>query len=253
MQNSEQRMKVVEAVTEQVNGRVGVIAHVGSISTKETIMLAKQAQQAGADAISAIPPFYYKFTFDQIVKHYTELAESTDIPLVIYSIANTGVNMSIQDVEKLASIANIQGIKLTTADTYQIERVKRHLGDSFMVYSGCDEVFLASSVMGADGFIGSTYNLLPDLYARLLNAVKAGDINKAKEIAAITNDALEILLAHNYLPVLKEMLNHVGVQVGPNRRPFYTNEEKVTADCIAKLRELKSKYDLSGIFLFDRL
>lgn len=253
LQNSEQRMKVVEAVTEQVNGRVGIIVHVGSISTKESILLARQAQSAGADAVSAVPPFYYKFGFEQIVQHYTDIADATDLPLVIYSIANTGVNMSISDVERLASVANIGGIKLTSADTYPIQRIKRHLGDSFTVYSGCDEVFLAGAVMGADGFIGSTYNLIPDLYIRLLDAVKAGELARAEEIANLANDTLEILLAHNYMPVLKDMMNHIGVKVGSNRRPFYPNSEQVTADCVAKLRELKAKHDFSGIRLFENL
>lgn len=253
LQTSEQRMKVVEAVTEQVDHRVGVIVHVGSISTKESILLAKQAAAAGADAVSAVPPFYYKFGFEQIVKHYSDIADSTDLPLVIYSIANTGVNMSIEDVERLASVSNIGGIKLTSADTYPIQRIKRHLGDSFTVYSGCDEVFLAGAVMGADGFIGSTYNLIPDLYIRLLNAVKSGDIRKAEEIADLANDTLEILLAHNYMPVLKNMMNHIGVQVGPNRRPFYPNTDETVADCIAKLQNLKEKHDFSGIMLFDKL
>ena len=147
----------------------------------------------------------------------------------------------------------IGGIKLTSADTYPIQRIKRHLGDSFTVYSGCDEVFLAGAVMGADGFIGSTYNLIPDLYIRLLDAVKAGDLARAEEIANLANDTLEILLAHNYMPVLKDMMNHIGVKVGSNRRPFYPNSVEVTADCVAKLRELKAKHDFSGIRLFDRL
>ena len=253
LQTKEQRMKVVEAVTEQVNGRVGVIAHVGSISTAESIELAKQAASVGADAVSAVPPFYYKFSFDQIVRHYTEIAEATELPLVIYSIGLTGVNMSIADVEKLASIPNIKGIKLTSADTYQIQRIKRHLGDSFTVYSGCDEVFLAGAVMGADGFIGSTYNLIPDLYIRLLDAVKAGDIRKAEEIANLANDTLEVLLAHNYMPMLRYMTDRFAVKIGPNCRPFYPNPEEVNADCIAKLRALKEKHDFSGILLYDRL
>ncbi len=253
LQSNEQRMKVVEAVCEQVNGRVGVIVHVGSISTKESILLAKQAESAGADAISAVPPFYYKFGFDQIVMHYTDIADSTDLPLVIYSIANTGVNMSIADVERLAQVANIGGIKLTSADTYPIQRIKRHLGDSFTVYSGCDEVFLAGAVMGADGFIGSTYNLIPDLYIRLLEAVQAGDIRKAEELANLANDTLEILLAHNYMPQLKNMMNHIGVQVGPNRRPFYPNAAEVNADCVAQLAALAAKHDFSGIRLFEKL
>ncbi len=253
LQNSAQRMKVVEAVVEQVNHRIGVIVHVGSISTKESIQLAKHAQRAGADAISAVPPFYYKFGFEQIVRHYTEIARSTDLPLVIYSIANTGVNMSIADVERLAAEENIKGIKLTSADTFPIQRIKRHLGDSFTVYSGCDEVFLAGAVMGADGFIGSTYNLLPELYIRLLSEVKAGALDKAMETAALANDALEILLAHNYMPALKNMLNRMGCQVGGNRRPFYPNSDETINECVNALRQLAKEKDLSGIALFDAL
>lgn len=253
LQSSEQRMRVVEAVCEQVNHRVGIIVHVGSISTKESTLLVRQAKAAGADAISAVPPFYYKFGFEQIVQHYADIAASTSLPLVIYSIANTGVNMSIADVERLASIPNIDGIKLTSADTYPIQRIKRHLGDSFTVYSGCDEVFLAGAVMGADGFIGSTYNLIPDLYGRLLAAVQAGELDRATMLANMANDTLEILLAHNYMPVLKNLMNAIGIPAGYNRRPFYPNDEETVADCIAKLRELKAEHDFSGIALFDRL
>ena len=113
--------------------------------------------------------------------------------------------------------------------------------------------FFGGGVMGADGFIGSTYNLIPDLYIRLLNAVKAGELAKAEEIANLANDTLEILLAHNYMPVLKDMMNRIGVKVGRNRRPFYPNSGEVTADCVAKLCELKAKHDFSGIRLFENL
>ncbi|MFY9295112.1 MAG: N-acetylneuraminate lyase [Caldicoprobacterales bacterium] len=224
-----ERKKVVEVVIDQVKDRVPVIVHVGAISTKISVELAKHAYEAGAAAVSSVPPFYYKFSFDEIYNYYKDISDATPLPLIIYSIpATTGVDMGIDAIVKLAEIDNVKGIKYTSMNHFEMQRIKERLSGNFAVYSGADEMALSGMLMGADGIIGSSYNCIPEVFIQMLSAIEEGDINVAKEHQIIANDIIEIFARYTYHVSLKQAMKWLGVDCGRNRRPFksFTTEEK---------------------------
>ncbi|MCP4752544.1 MAG: dihydrodipicolinate synthase family protein, partial [Proteobacteria bacterium] len=115
----DERKRVVEVVVEQVDGRVPLIAHVGAIGTKISIDLAKQAAGAGVDAISSVPPFFWKFDNDSVFNYYKDITASTDLPMIVYNIALAGL-MGFEQVERFASIDGVAGVKYTATAHFEV-------------------------------------------------------------------------------------------------------------------------------------
>ncbi|MCF8002472.1 MAG: dihydrodipicolinate synthase family protein, partial [Halanaerobiales bacterium] len=175
-----ERKKVVEIVIDETDGKVPIIVHVGAIGTKNSIELAQHAHQKGADAVSAVPPFYWEFQKEHIYKYYKDIAEATPLPMIIYNIHLAGM-MGYESIKELSLIENVRGIKYTATSHHEISTIKDEIGEDFMVYSGSDEMALSGLVNGADGIIGSFYNLMPELFKVIYSAVKNNDLKTAKK------------------------------------------------------------------------
>ena len=134
---SEERKKVVEIVIDETAGRVPVVVHVGAIGTKISIDLAKHAESVGADGISSVPPFYWKFNENQIIKYYEDIANSCSIPMIVYNVPLVGL-LGMNAIKRLAKIENVKGIKYTALSQYEITQIKDEVGEEFLVYSGAD-------------------------------------------------------------------------------------------------------------------
>ena len=216
-----ERQRVVEIVTDQVKGRLPVIVHVGAISTKITIELARHAHECGASAISSVPPFYYRFGLDEIYKYYKDISDAVPLPLIIYNIAaTTGVDMGVDAITRLEKIENVKGIKFTSTNHYEMQRIRERLRPGFAIYSGTDEMALSGMLMGADGVIGSSYNCMPEVFINILKSIERNDIKKAQEYQTIANCIIEIFGKYNYHVSLKQAMKWLGVDCGRNRRPF---------------------------------
>ena len=135
----EERMRVVEIVMDEVAGRVPVVVHVGAIGTKLSIELAKHAERVGADGISSVPPFYWRFNEDQIVNYYEDIATATSLPMIVYNVPLVGL-LGMSTIKRLAQIENVKGIKYTALSLYEITQIKDEIGEDFLVYSGADEM-----------------------------------------------------------------------------------------------------------------
>ena len=150
LMTGDERKKVVETVTDQVKGRVPVIVHVGDIGTLKSIDNAVHAYEAGADAISSVPPFYWNFTQKQVFNYYKDLSESTPLPMIVYNVKMAGV-IGLETIKELALIENVKGIKYTLTSHFEMQQIKERLGDDFILYSGCDQMAASGLLMGADG------------------------------------------------------------------------------------------------------
>lgn len=246
----EERIEIVETVIDHVNGRKPVIVHVGDIGTKKTIELAKAAEKAGADAISSVPPFYWKFSADDIYGYYRDVSSSVDIPMVVYNIALAGI-MDKNLILRIAELENVKGLKFTSRDHDEMGYLKSMLGDKFMIYSGCDEMALSGLIFGADGIIGSFYNLIPDVYKKLFNAFKDGDMKEATRIQKMADEFIFAALKYDFLSAMHNLLRWRGVDAGYSRRPFkiYNDEE---LDGLKKdIKEIRSRLDAKELDVFD--
>lgn len=228
----EERKKVVEVVVDEVKGRVPVVVHVGAISTKVSIDLAKHAEKTGADAISSVPPFYWRFDNDHIYQYYYDIATSTNLPMIIYNVPLAGL-FSFDFIVRLSSIPNVKGVKYTAYTHQDIYKCKELIGEDFMVYSGADEMAVSGLFNGADGIIGSFYTELPDLFVRLYDAENNKDFDTAQRLQKIAVAIIDASLKYDYYAVIKETTRWMGTDAGYVRRPF----KNLTAEQITALKK----------------
>ncbi|MFS0821554.1 dihydrodipicolinate synthase family protein [Bacillus sp. 1P02SD] len=242
----EERKKVVEVVVDEVAGRVPVMVHVGAISTKLSIELAQHAYKCGADAVSSVPPFYWRFNNEHIYQYYKELTEATPLPMVIYNIPLAGV-MGFELILKLATIEGVKGIKYTNHSHHEIMRIKSEIGSDFVVFSGADEMAMSGLASGADGIIGSFYNLIPELFISIYQAVQKGDLKEAIEKQSIANEIINFSLSRDYFSVMKNAMSWMGVDAGYCRRPFINYDKEEVAKLREQFIELKNAKNLQGV------
>ena len=228
LMNSQERMRQVEIVMEEVGDKVPVVVHVGAMSTRASIELAKHAEQCGAAGISSVPPFYFKFNEDQIFHYYEDLAGSTSLPMIVYNIPLAGL-MTVEQVIRLSEIENVKGVKYTATALYEVPQIRESCKPGFQIYGGCDELGSSNIALGVDGIIGSFYNVIPDLYLKIWQAVKASDVSTA---AQLQGKAVHIIMAGlhsgSMMACIKVWLRGGGVPAGYARRPFsnFTQEEE---------------------------
>ena len=248
----DERKKVVEVVVDQVQGRIPLIAHVGAIGTKISIDLAKQAADAGVDAISSVPPFYWKFNGDEIFHYYKDITESTDLPMIVYNIALAGL-VGFEQVKKFATIEGVAGVKYTATSHFEVMRMKEELGKDFVVYSGCDEMAMSGLSFGADGLIGSFYNLMPELFIAINRAMTNKDLKTAEEKQRIANIIIIHATQKNYVGIMKRALSWLGVDAGYCRSPFSNFSKEEEKALKEEFRILKDKHGIKGVDFLDAI
>lgn len=224
---ADERKYLLEAVRAIAKDKT-IIAHIGTLNQKEAIDLAKHAEKVGADAISSVAPFYYKMTFNEIKDYYFGVADSVNIPMFVYNFPmNTGVTMTIKEFDQFFENDKFLGFKHTSSDFFTLERVKAKYPEKIAL-NGFDEMFLGGIVMGADGGIGSTYNFMANKFVKIIELVKEGKIEEAREIQHDINKVVETLFSIELMPAQKEVLNQLGFDFGNCRKPFreLTTEEK---------------------------
>lgn len=217
---ADERKLFVETVLEEVRGKIPVIVHVGAISTKVSEELARHAASVGADAVSSVPPIYWKFQDDEIIAYYADLAQAAGIPMIVYNIALAGL-VSFDMIKRLGKLDGVSGIKYTSATLYDVFRIKEDLGKDFAVYSGSDELAVSGLAFGADGIIGSTYNVLAPVFLKLWDLMRRNDVEAARKLQQKANRIIFTMLKHNLMPSLKAVLTLGGqADGGFCRRPF---------------------------------
>lgn len=242
LMSPEERRQVVEVTAEAANGELPFIVHAGAIGTKVTIELARHAESCGAAAVSSVPPFYWKFGPENIEKYYREIAESVEVPVIMYNIALAGV-MDFSTIRRMAQIPNVQGIKYTAPTQFEMLELRAQLGPDFVIYSGSDEMAMSGLGYGADGIIGTFYNILPDLYQDLYQASLRKDMDAMLDKQKIANQVILTCLKHEMIPTVKAMMRWVGIDGGYARSPFrqYTREEELQL-----MEEFRPIRDLPG-------
>ena len=253
LMSPDEKKKVIEIIVDEVNGRVPVIAHIGSIGTKVTIELGKHAEKIGVDALSALPPFYYGFSNNEIHNYYSEISHTSNLPIIVYNISHANL-MDLDMLKRLASIPNIKGVKYTAATHFNFSKIKKEIGDSFKIYSGMDEMALSGILSGADGMIGSFYNLMPEMFVNLYSNLQTGKIDEAKKIQEKINIIILYALEKSGYPFIKMGLKWMDIDSGYVRRPFINITDTDMEEQIKKeLKILTQKNDLSGVNFLETL
>ena len=233
--SKEERKRFLEIVLEEVKGRVPVISHIGTIRTGDVIELAKHAKAKGANAVSMIPPYYYKFSTNEIIKYYEDVINAVeDLPVIVYNIPQfTGISFNKQNAGKLLENPNVIGIKHTSTDLFGLERMKTDYPDK-IYFNGFDEIFLSGLAAGATAAIGTTVNLYPKTFRKIKDLYDAGEIEHARKIQQLVNHRVEEMVNVGIFPAVKYMFLKQGIDCGKCRRPFgeLTKEQEAKLDAL---------------------
>ncbi|MEK9138208.1 MAG: 4-hydroxy-tetrahydrodipicolinate synthase, partial [Bacteroidota bacterium] len=231
---------VIEAVVDQVNGRVPVIGGASSNSTAKAVALAKQVKQSGADAILTVAPFYNKPTQDGIFQHFSAIAEAVDIPIVVYNVpGRTSSNIEAQTALRLAEeIPHIVGVKEASANFGQIMEILHHRPAGFAVWSGDDNLTLSLVALGADGVVSVVSSEVPRMFSDMVRAALKGKWEKARELHYKLLHLMNInFIESNPIPV-KAVLNMMGMIEDTLRLPLVPLSEVHRPALEKTLREL---------------
>lgn len=219
----DERKAVLETILDAADGRGCIMVHVGAVATDDAVRLAKHAESAGADAVSAVPPFTFGKHRDGILGHYRALAEASSLPLYLYNIPSlTSVDVTQEMIEELAKLPTVRGMKFSSYNLFAEYRIIRNVA-RFEVFHGSDEILLYGLMMGAVGGIGLTYNFLPSLYVRIYDEFRAGNLTKANQLQLLASRFIDVFLQHsrgNEIALAKALLESFQPVVGgPARLP----------------------------------
>ena len=197
-----------------------MFAHIGCIDTLSAIDLAKHAASIGVDAVSSVAPFYYNFSFEEIKQYYFDIADNCDKPVIVYNFpAFSKVNLTEDNLAGFFDDERFIALKHTSSDFFLLSRlVKRYPEKSF--FNGYDEMFLSGLAAGADGAIGSTFNVMAEKFIRILQSFKNNDFNGAQTEQQKANNIIAALCSVGVMAGEKALLNHLGLDFGVARKPF---------------------------------
>ncbi|KAE9537709.1 N-acetylneuraminate lyase [Ursidibacter arcticus] len=239
MLSTEEKKEIFRIAKDEAKDQVALIAQVGSVNLKEAVELGKYATELGYDSLSAVTPFYYKFSFPEIKNFYETIIRETGSPMIVYSIPFlTGVNIGVAQFAELFQNPKIIGVKFTAGDFYLLERLRKAFPEH-LIYAGFDEMMLPAAVLGVDGAIGSTFNVNGVRARQIFELAQQGKIKEAFEIQNVTNDLIEGILGNGLYQTIKGLLEEEGVQAGYCREPM---TKELNAEQKAVVKQLKAKY-----------
>lgn len=241
--SSDERRAVAAAYVEAASGKLPVVVQVGHNSLAEACALASHAQAVGADAISALPPLYFKFSsLDTLIDCLSEIASAAEnLPFFYYHIPSmTGMDFDMVEFLRRGCkrLPNLAGIKYSDTAIQEYQACLRFAPQRFSILFGCDEMLLSALSVGAAGAVGSTYNFAGPLYNRIIKAFKRGDLTEAQKCQALSVDMIHILSRYRGQPAFKAAMKLIGVDCGPNRLPLETLKPEEVKAMEAELDEI---------------
>ncbi len=224
-QEKEERMAILEAVMAEVKGECTIIAHVACNNTNESRQLAAHAESLGVDAIASIPPIYFHLPDHAIAAYWNAIsAAAPNTDFIIYNIPQlAGVALSVSLLREMRKNPRVIGVKNSSMPTQDIQMFKAECGDTGVVFNGPDEQFVAGRAIGADGGIGGTYAVMPELFLKMDELIRAGQPAEACKIQYAVNEIIYALCAchGNLYAVMKKVMElREGLLLGSVRAPL---------------------------------
>jgi N-acetylneuraminate lyase len=241
-QSIAQRKQVAEVAAHCAPKGKKVIVHVGAHRTLDAVELAQHASRIGVHAISSLPPAG-GYSFAELKAYYRALASASDLPVFVYYFPELCPSLTRADeILELCAIPNVVGLKFTDFDLFKMSYIS---SQQAIVFNGRDEVLVAGLLMGADGGIGSFYNLVPELFLKVYDLAAAQRWREARAVQDQINELIHITLRFPVFPAIKTMLRWSGLDCGrclAPRRPLAAHEEGqlhalLTASSLAEIFE----------------
>ena len=219
--SDEEQIEVIRRGSSYVAGRMTVIAGTGSNCTAHAVELSKAAEEAGADAVLVVTPYYNKATPKGLILHYTAIADTVGIPVIAYNVpSRTGVDIPLSVYEALSQHPNINGVKDASGNLGRISHAIGQLGEDFHVWSGNDDQNVPILALGGKGVISVLSNVCPARVVQLVNACLKGNVQIGGALQNKLMPLIEALFCEvNPIPV-KAAMERLGFQVGLPRLPL---------------------------------
>lgn len=216
-----ERQRIWDVVVEATRGRVPVYAGTGATTTREVITLNRLAERVGISAVSVITPYFISPTQEELYRHYTEIADATSLPIILYNNPGRtgGLNLSADLVARLASHPNIVGVKDSSGDFSLTMAYLSRTDEDFAVLLGRDTLIYAGLMHGAKGAIAASANVAPSLVVEIYEAFVAGDIARAREAQERLAPLRHAFSLGTFPVMVKEALTMIGIPAGPARKP----------------------------------
>ena len=235
-----QKMKLFEAVVAEVGGEVPIIANVGDNCTADTVDFAQDVQKLGVDAFMLVVPYYNKPPQEGLYQHFKTIAESVDLPCILYNIPGRCViNMTAETTLRLANdVENIVAIKEASGNLEQVAAIIKDAPDGFDVYSGDDSLTYEMMKLGAAGVISTAGNVSPARMKEITTLCAAGNFEEAKKAHDAFLPLMDELFVTANPIMVKEALNLAGFPVGGVRLPLVNATEEQSAHLAQVMKEV---------------
>lgn len=249
-QSVEDRKITLENVMAVAKGKLTVIAHVACNNTKDSVELAAHAESLGVDAIASIPPIYFRLPEYSIAAYWNAMsAAAPNTDFIIYNIpqlAGTALTMSL--FKEMLKNPRVIGVKNSSMPVQDIQMFKAEGGDDIIVFNGPDEQYISGRVIGAEGGIGGTYGVMPELFLKMEQLVNANRLDEARKVQYAANDVIyKMCSGHgNMYAMIKEMLRiNENLDLGSVRLPLEALNEadkEIAKEAAAMVKEAVAKY-----------
>lgn len=241
--SEEEKICIFNRAVKYSDGKIPIIAGIGSNDTKKTVILAQKAEQCGVDALLAVTPYYNKTTQRGVVQHFTAVAQSVNLPLILYNVpSRTGFDISVEAIAKLAEIPGIVGIKEACGSMEKITRLRLLCPNEFSIYAGNDTDTLPILSLGGRGVISVASNLIPNVVHSLYDAFCSGNLEKAQRLQ-LQMTPLQQLLFESVNPInVKALMELIGFPCGACRLPLEQLEEKTKAKLLQRGNDLLKQF-----------
>ena len=236
-----ERREVIAFCVERVKGRVPVIAGSGSNSTEVALSLSREAEEAGANGLLLVTPYYNKASQAGLIQHYRAIADAVSVPCILYNVpSRTGVSIAPETYAELAKHPNIVGVKEASGNLGNIQRTRNLCLEDFCIWSGNDDETVPICALGGVGVISVAANVLPAEMHTLARLCLDNDFSEAGKLQLYLKDFCDAMFCEvNPIPV-KTALNLLGWEMGPLRLPLCPPGE----GNLERIRETLAKYEL---------
>ena len=249
-QSKEDRKITLENVMAVAKGKLTVIAHVACNNTEDSVELAKHAESCGVDAIAAIPPIYFRLPEYSIAKYWNAMSEAApNTDFIIYNIPQlAGVALTMPLFKEMLKNPRVIGVKNSSMPVQDIQMFKAEGKDDIVVFNGPDEQFISGRVIGATAGIGGTYGVMPELFLKMDELVKANRLEEAKEVQYAANEIIyKMCSGHgNMYAMIKEILRinedlNIGSVKAP-LEPLNEADKEIAKEAAAMVKKAVAAY-----------
>lgn len=237
--SADEQFETIKVVSETAAGRVPIIAGAGSNDTSRALMLAKNAETAGADALLIVTPYYNKTSQNGLIEHYFYIADRVMLPIIVYNVpSRTGVNIKPETYKELSRHKNIVACKEANGDISSLVRSMELCGNDMHFYSGNDDQIVPFLSLGGDGVISVAANILPAEISNVCKQCFNGDYSTAASLQKKYIRLIDALFCDvNPMPI-KEAMNYLGIGVGPARLPLCGMNDNLKGKLLLELKRV---------------